>query len=71
MSAPQDPREGRRENIPPTAVRLLPVILVTFGLNMLIDQTTDWPMLLRWLVALGGGMVVQIIVVRVWASRQR
>lgn len=67
---PEAPEESQRR-VPPTAVRLLPVLVVVFGLNMLIDSTTDWPMLARWAVALVGGIAVQFIVIRLWAARQR
>ncbi|NUL44978.1 hypothetical protein F7P69_07180 [Cellulosimicrobium funkei] len=69
--APQGGQDQRRDSIPPTAVRLLPVLIVTFALNVLIDQSTEWPMLLRWGVALAGGVAVQFVVLRLWASRQR
>ncbi|MGM7667426.1 hypothetical protein [Microbacterium sp. A93] len=68
MSEPQD-REVRA--VPPTAVRLLPVLIAVFGLSMLIDSTTDWPVWVRWILSIGGGMVAQYIVVKVWAARQR
>lgn len=56
---------------PPTAVRILPVLIVVFGLSMLIDSTTDWPLWVRWILSIGGGLVAQYIVVKVWAARQR
>ncbi|GAA4765529.1 hypothetical protein [Citricoccus nitrophenolicus] len=62
---------GARRTVPPTAVRLLPVLIVVFGLSMLIDSTTDWPVWVRWILSIGGGMVAQYIVVKVWAARQR
>lgn len=74
MSTPQggtDPAEADRRVVPPTAVRLLPLLVVTFALSMLIDLTTDWPMLLRWLVAGTGGVIAAVISVRIWATRQR
>jgi hypothetical protein len=71
MAPRPDGGDGRETAVPPTAVRWLPILVVTFGLNMLIDLTTDWPMLVRWLVALAGGIVVQLAVVRIWAARQR
>jgi hypothetical protein len=57
--------------VPPTAVRLLPLLVVTFGLSMLIDLTTEWPMLLRWLVAGAGGVTAAVVSVRIWAARRR
>ena len=57
--------------VPPTAVRLLPVLVAVFGLTMLIDTTTDWPLWLRWVVSIAGGIAAQYVVVRIWASRQR
>jgi ABC-type antimicrobial peptide transport system permease subunit len=74
VSDPQDgtDRADRVQRVvPPTAVRLLPLFVVVFGLNMLIDMTTDWPMLLRWAVAGVGGVGAQLIAVRIWASRRR
>jgi hypothetical protein len=66
-----DGRDERETAVPPTAVRLLPILVATFALSMLIDLTTDWPMLLRWAVALAGGFIVQLVVVRIWAARRR
>lgn len=68
---PQE-RQGREVRaVPPTAVRLLPVLIVVFGMSMLIDSTTDWPVWVRWIVSIGGGMVAQYLVVKAWAARQR
>lgn len=69
MAEPE--RRPRPADVPPTAVRLLPVLVVTFGLSMLIDLTTDWHFLLRWALALSGGLLVQVLVLRRWASRRR
>ncbi|MEO9249282.1 hypothetical protein ABDK96_16485 [Citricoccus nitrophenolicus] len=69
MAEPE--RRPRPADVPPTAVRLLPVLVVTFGLSMLIDMTTDWHFLLRWALALGGGLLAQVVVLRIWTSRQR
>ena len=66
-----DPADGVPRVVPPTAVRLLPLLVVTFGLSMLIDLTTDWPMLLRWLVAGAGGVIAAVFSVRIWAARRR
>lgn len=65
-----DPADPDRRVVPPTAVRLLPLLVVTFGLNMLVDITTDWPMLLRWAIAGVGGVGAQLVAVRIWVSRQ-
>lgn len=56
------PRPGR----PPTWVTTLPVIVATFVANMVIDSTTDWPILLRWGVALVAGLVTGAITLAVW-----
>lgn len=64
-------QDGERRAVPPTAVRLLPVLITVFGLSMLIDSATDWPVWVRWIVSIGGGLVVQYLVVKVWAARQR
>jgi uncharacterized membrane protein len=66
-----DPADRVPPVVPPTAVRLLPLLVVTFGLSMLIDLTTDWPMLLRWLVAGTGGIIAAVVSVRIWAARRR
>lgn len=66
-----EPRDRERQVTPPTAIRILPVLIVVFGLSMLIDSTTDWPVWVRWILSIGGGLVAQYIVVKVWASRQR
>jgi ABC-type antimicrobial peptide transport system permease subunit len=74
VSAPQDgtdPGDRAQRVVPPTAVRLLPLFVVAFGLSMLIDMTTNWPMLLRWAIAGVGGVSAQLIAVRIWASRRR
>jgi uncharacterized membrane protein len=66
-----DPADRVPPVVPPTAVRLLPLLVVTFGLSMLIDLTTDWPMLLRWLAAGAGGIIAAVVSVRIWAARRR
>ncbi|HEY4615955.1 MAG TPA: hypothetical protein VIG75_10865 [Citricoccus sp.] len=71
MSTAGGGEERDRRVVPPTAVRLLPLLVVTFGLSMLIDLTTDWPMLLRWLVAGAGGVLAAVVAVRLWAARRR
>ncbi|MDI3331127.1 MAG: hypothetical protein QJR09_10410 [Micrococcus sp.] len=74
MTEPQggtDPADRVQRVVPPTAVRLLPLLVVAFGLSMLIDTTTEWPMLLRWAIAGAGGVSAQLVAVRIWASRQR
>lgn len=57
--------------VPPTSVRLLPPLLATFLTSMLIDVTTDWPWWVRWIAALGVGLAVGVVAIRLWERRRR
>lgn len=58
----------RQQPRPPTGVTTLPVVLITFLVNVVIDLNTDWHMLLRWGVALAAGIVGGAICVGLWRA---
>ena len=64
-------RGGNGAVVPPTAVRLLPVLVATFGVSMLIDTTTAWPWWVRWAVAIAAGMAAGAVATAVWAASRR
>lgn len=64
----QDGQRPERPAVtPPTAVRLLPVLVVTFLVSWMVDVGTDWPMWVRWIVAIAAGTAAGTMATALWA----